>query len=275
MRVSQSFLSCLFAILVMAAGQPSQLLAQTNTIYAYPNSTEGLRKLLNDVLLSAKGGDQKKLRAQIVDMEIPDYENWFIHMFGPDKGASWAGPYGKDLAEQEKNFQQLWIELANQKGEIVVVQVDTVKKYDTLTGPLDEYIATWKKSEATNGRSTEPIGPFYFVDGKFRWDSTVRYPRDFSPIKGSVVAAKLIEKVQPVYPPEAREKRIEGTVVLNVVITKDGSVTVLSAKEGDPLLVPAAIDAVQHWRYTPFLLNGAAVDMRTQIHVVFALTQPH
>jgi TonB family protein len=98
------------------------------------------------------------------------------------------------------------------------------------------------------------------------------YPPTLTTANGNVVAAKLVEKVQPVYPSEAREKRIEGTVVLNVVIKKDGSVTVLGVKEGDALLSPAAIDAVQHWRYTPFLLNGEPVDMRTTIHVVFALT---
>ena len=85
--------------------------------------------------------------------------------------------------------------------------------------------------------------------------------------------AKLVKKVQPEYSAEAREKRIEGTVKLQVIVGKDGSVTVQNVVEGDPLLSPAAIEAVRQWRYEPWQLNGQPVEMQTTIDVVFSLTK--
>jgi len=87
------------------------------------------------------------------------------------------------------------------------------------------------------------------------------------------VPATLLKKVQPEYPAEAQEKRIEGTVKLHVVLKKDGSVFVQSVAEGDPVLSPAAIEAVRHWRYEPSLLNGQPIDVETAIDVIFSLTK--
>ena len=64
-------------------------------------------------------------------------------------------------------------------------------------------------------------------------------------------APKLITKVRPIYPPEAKKAGIEGTVVLRATIGKDGSVSDLVVLSGDPQLVRAAMDAVQQWRYLP------------------------
>src|SRR3979490_2472016 len=63
---------------------------------------------------------------------------------------------------------------------------------------------------------------------------------------GAVQAAKLVNKVQPVYPPLARQTRISGTVRLHALISKSGSVESLEVISGHPLLVRAAMDAVQH-----------------------------
>jgi len=86
------------------------------------------------------------------------------------------------------------------------------------------------------------------------------------------VPAKLIKRVPPEYPKEAREKAIQGTVVLHVTIRKDGSVTVQNVAEGDPILSPAAINAVRQWRYEPTLLNGQAIEVQTTISVAFTLS---
>lgn len=93
------------------------------------------------------------------------------------------------------------------------------------------------------------------------------------PKTASIVPAKLIKKVQPVYPAEAQEKGIEGTVKLQVILRKDGSVTIQNVLEGDPILTPAAIEAVRQWRYEPWQLNGQAIEMQTTIDVVFSLTK--
>src|SRR3984885_5768126 len=90
---------------------------------------------------------------------------------------------------------------------------------------------------------------------------------------GSVQAALLINRVQPVYPPLARQTRISGTVRLHAIISKSGSVESLEVLSGHPLLVPAAMDAVQQWKYKPTLLNGEPVEVDTTIDVIFSLNQ--
>ena len=90
---------------------------------------------------------------------------------------------------------------------------------------------------------------------------------------GSVQAALLVNKVQPVYPPLARQTRISGTVRLHAIISKTGTVQQLEVLSGHPLLVRAAMDAVQQWRYKPTLLNGEPVEVDTTIDVIFSLNQ--
>jgi protein TonB len=90
---------------------------------------------------------------------------------------------------------------------------------------------------------------------------------------GAVQAAKLVNRVQPQYPPLARQTRISGTVRLHAIISKDGSVQSLSVESGHPLLVQAALDAVRQWRYQPTTLNGEPVEVDTTIDVIFSLNQ--
>lgn len=81
----------------------------------------------------------------------------------------------------------------------------------------------------------------------------------------------LIRKVVPTYPPLARSARIQGTVVLQAVISKSGAIENLRLLNGHPMLAPAAIEAVRQWRYRPYILNGEPVEVETQITVNFAL----
>jgi len=83
----------------------------------------------------------------------------------------------------------------------------------------------------------------------------------------------LIAQPRPMYPPLAKQARIQGVVELNAVIGKDGTVGSLSVVKGHPLLVQAAIDAVKQWRYKPTLLNGEPVEVQTTIDVNFTLSQ--
>jgi protein TonB len=81
----------------------------------------------------------------------------------------------------------------------------------------------------------------------------------------------LIRKVQPTYPALARSARIQGTVMLQAVISKQGTIENLIVLTGHPILVPAAIDAVRQWRYRPYILNNEPVEVETQITVNFSL----
>ncbi len=91
-------------------------------------------------------------------------------------------------------------------------------------------------------------------------------------VGGQVEAAKRIYAPSPVYPPLAKMARIQGVVRLEAVIAKDGTIKDLKVLNGHPLLVKAALAAVQQWRYQPTLLNGQAVEVQTEIDVHFILS---
>jgi len=87
----------------------------------------------------------------------------------------------------------------------------------------------------------------------------------------SMLEGMVIRRVQPVYPPLARAARIQGSVVLAAVISKEGTIENLRMLSGHPMLVPAAIAAVSQWRYRPYILNGESIEVETQITVNFTL----
>ncbi len=93
-------------------------------------------------------------------------------------------------------------------------------------------------------------------------------------VGANVQMANLIEKVEPVYPPLAREARIQGTVRFTVVVGPDGHLKDIQLESGHPLLVPAAQEAVRQWAYRPTLLNGQPVEVLTQVDVPFTLDEP-
>jgi protein TonB len=92
-------------------------------------------------------------------------------------------------------------------------------------------------------------------------------------IGGGVQAAKLIFGPKPAYPPLARTSRTQGTVRIQAVIARDGTIRNLQLVSGPPLLVAVAMEAVRQWRYQPTLLNGEPVEVITEIEVNFTLSQ--
>jgi periplasmic protein TonB len=81
----------------------------------------------------------------------------------------------------------------------------------------------------------------------------------------------LVHKVLPVYPSLARTARIQGQVVLQALISKQGVIENLKVLSGHPMLAPAAKEAVRQWRYRPYVLNNEPVEVETQITVNFSL----
>ena len=92
-------------------------------------------------------------------------------------------------------------------------------------------------------------------------------------VGGNVQAANLLSQVKPVYPPLAKQARIQGVVVLEAIISKEGTIDNLKVITGHPLLIQAAIDAVKQWKYKPTQLNGEPVEVVTTITVNFAFSQ--
>ncbi|HEY7353451.1 MAG TPA: energy transducer TonB [Terriglobales bacterium] len=93
-------------------------------------------------------------------------------------------------------------------------------------------------------------------------------------VSQAVTQAMVSTRVPPVYPRDAKIARIQGSVVMSVVIDRNGNVQSLKVISGHPMLAQAAIDAVKHWKYRPYLLNGDPVEVDTQVTVNFTLSMP-
>jgi len=83
-----------------------------------------------------------------------------------------------------------------------------------------------------------------------------------------------VKKVPPTYPLEAKVQRVQGTVLLNVSISKSGAVTGVDVVSGPEVLQSAAVDAVKQWQFRPFSLLGEPVEFETTVHVVFGTGVP-
>jgi len=83
----------------------------------------------------------------------------------------------------------------------------------------------------------------------------------------------LIHQVTPVYPHTALITRTEGAVVLRAIVGKDGTVKDLRVVSGNPFLTAAALDAVRQWQFKPYILNGAPIEIETQVTVNFVLNR--
>jgi TonB family protein len=90
-------------------------------------------------------------------------------------------------------------------------------------------------------------------------------------VAGGVQAGKLVNKVNPVYPADAKQQGLQGMVRLRATIGTSGAVETLDVREGDPALASAAVEAVKQWQYSPTMVNGAAVAVIVDIDINFTL----
>lgn len=109
--------------------------------------------------------------------------------------------------------------------------------------------------------------------------SDTNEPREGIPVPPQSVTAEdtglqpgeLLRKVEPVYPPAALAQKVEGTVKIFAAIDAEGNVKTLQPLSGPRELIPAALDAVRQWHYSPTLLNGQPIETQRQITVVFRM----
>jgi protein TonB len=120
-----------------------------------------------------------------------------------------------------------------------------------------------------------PGGQMGGVLGGILSSSSMTAPKIATPqrvrLSQGVTEGNLLNKVTPLYPDIAKRARIQGVVVLQAVISKQGTIENLRVVSGHPMLTQSALDAVRQWRYRPYLLNGEPVEVETQITVNFNL----
>jgi TonB family protein len=147
-------------------------------------------------------------------------------------------------------------------GEPIEVETQVQVNFslsDKPTGDANTQETSTAGTASSTG-STEPVPPASNMPKRIR-------------VSKGVMQGMLLKKVNPEYPPEAKDQQIQGVVMLQVMIDGEGSVADVKLISGHPLLAPAAIDAVKRWRYRPYLLNGEPLMVDTQVQVNFTLAQ--
>ena len=154
--------------------------------------------------------------------------------------------------------------------------------YDQIVKTQNHYLAR-EVTVSAGGKSILTVS-VQTVDGLNTSDAALIPPEDAALVHAGVVdstgkdedvgvtGGSLIKKSSPIYPPAAKDARVQGIVILAAVIGTDGKIhnpePIFSAS---PLLTDAAIDCVKQWEYKPYLLNGSPVEVDTMINVNFTL----
>jgi hypothetical protein len=141
----------------------------------YPDSTQGLKQELKDMLEMARQHRPDQLRAMVTDLEIPNARAWYLANLGAS-GLESANNYEKYLTASKERLKNQMMEFAREDGYFSVKKQDAKKVYPSLITAPEVFLAAWKTRSALGKDPSEtPFGYFLFVDGKFRWDSTIMW----------------------------------------------------------------------------------------------------
>ena len=258
--------------------------AQIGDVRTYPESQEGLKALVDDMLAAQTVSDKVKTAAYESNLIIPDHDAWFTKIFGPEEGTRLESKYVELLPQMPDAISQRFKYAIHEQRtdvKITVLQkpVDPSASLgraitEAMLQPIPIYLAS---GTSPNEKFPATLGEFVYVDGAFRsLDMDVYQALSTAPPMrirqgGNVTAAILLHKVAPSYPEEAIANHSQGSVVLHVILGTDGTVKEVTPVSGDPVLVKAAMDAVQRWTYKPTLLNGTPVEVDTTVTVEFHL----
>ena len=92
-------------------------------------------------------------------------------------------------------------------------------------------------------------------------------------VGGRVREPQVIKRVEPAYPPLARQTHMQGVVVIDAILDEHGNVVEMKAVSGPALLIQAALNAVHQWKYEPSYLNDEPIAVQMNITVTFRLSQ--
>lgn len=265
--------------------------AQANPTYAQSN--DGFRSQIAAIVQSYRVGDTTTGRQLIEQFRLPHPQDWFSEYLGPEQSTDLAKRYDRLYANFAESLEhtveavaanrdaELVSDLEKGKGE---TPTDLRRPGAKLSGTVSAKptslfychfkITVQKKRFVGLGghfclsrRSVSLFGiwrlAFLGVGGR---------PEESAPKGGSFSTPPiLISRVNPAYPPEARSNRIEGVVVVCLLIDKEGSVKKAEVLSGDPFLTQAALDAVRQWHYKPGTLGGAPSESEVRADINFSL----
>jgi TonB family protein len=259
------------------------------------NSASGLERLAKDILEAQAKDATTRADALLRSMVLPNPTEWYEKVFRDPRV---GGYYAKASAGVPPYLAKLFLNARSQG--FTQPQVRRFEHSCDDNATEDTYEMLLKRQDPIplyelrfiNGDKFTRIFPVVYVEGRFRF----LLPLDYQPPKqqedesgsrsggadqkppeprvrvgDTVQAAKLVNRVQPAYPQTAKDERLEGKVVLHVIIGKDGSIREIERVRGRCSLAKSAVEAVRQWRYSPTLLNGNPVEVDTEIQVTFQL----
>jgi TonB family protein len=249
----------------------------------YPETPDGLKHLIEEGLATGTPSD-----GYLARLEIPDHASWFAQVFGPAEGARLEAKYQQLLPRMPDEVRQ---NLQFVLGfRLIEIEPNEPLQFDPLITAAQAAMKKQVKMYGARVVASQPKDPAARVRARAQWLTSFVYANGgYRYLSGGVLAALstapdlrihaggnvnapvLVKRVEPVYPPAAKEAHVEGTVTLKVVIAKDGAPRTISVISGDPLLLDAAVDAVRQWRYKQTRLNNIPIEVDSTIEVKFVL----
>jgi TonB family protein len=191
-----------------------------------------------------------------VKLDCLNFKDALGNPFGP----TWCLSAGKPILRFSAPFQGrqiLYNRILRFEGRFIAGDLEFIQQgKTTLTAHIDTI------------ETLDPIDEAIFLPPA---DAAPQKPRKIT-ISGGVAAGNLIKRVTPEYPPIAQAAHVQGTVVVQARISKEGRIVDLHVVSGPAMLQQAALDAVKQWVYRPYLLVGEPVEVNTTINVVFTLS---
>jgi TonB family protein len=287
----------LIAILSSFASQNPAQPAPQAPATQYANSIQGLRQEIQDAVQLAKNGDQPRLLELTSSMVLPNSDDWFNKIFGRDYGPTYAESYAKDRENLRLILANTFLGLVREGfTDFDVYRFIGNCDEHVYTDEFDVLVARYQMEALSvirfrNGTKAKTLRYFAYVGDGFRFLGNLRAPmiarQDTQlntppasqsnavptriPVPGDVEKSKIINKVQPVYPQDAQQNGIQGTVRIHAIISREGKVSEMNLVSGPCILAEAAFKAVGQWRFTPTTLNKIPVEVECVLDVKFVI----
>lgn len=249
------------SLLTAAAITASAVTLSSDSEFRYPGGKPMKKTLLSGLLVSASLS-AATLTGSVSEANGTAISNASVSLYNPDNSSKQESTSASDGGFTFENLPAgQYILRIEKPGFTAIYREFTLDANSSVERKLVLLASSNQPSVSVTSTANAPEKPQVLGPGQLR-------------IGGKVMQSKLITKVQPVYPPSAKADRIQGTVLLDAVISKEGvpgELTVLQSPSDD--LSQASLEAVRQWRYSPVLLNGQPIEVVTEVRINFTLTQ--
>ncbi|MCL6480276.1 MAG: energy transducer TonB [Firmicutes bacterium] len=283
----------------LAQGPPAQPLS---AVPRYEDSTKGLENFMRTVLAAARNGDEQLVYAHTRSLLLPSPRETLAELFGDALQEGVADRYlerraalylvlARDLTGIAKaGFEQIHV-LRYESGCSPDANEDQVPVLLARRRPVELYEVRILRKKGDN--SANSLRYFLYQQGGFRYLGNIALAQGV-PLFGSFEenetasghtplpkrlhlepghVMKFRSSLEPKYPQQARDARVEGRVLLRTLFDTEGAVKAVRLLSGHCWLFPAALEAVRQWRIEPVQVNGESVELETVIELDFRLTK--